>query len=153
MRKSTADMLAGAAFLAVALAFWVQLDAEEGISRIFPLGLITFITVGGIWFIAKGFWRRTREGLGDANASRTGWKRVGIITAASVTYALLVPTLGFFASTGSFLFVTLFVLSNQELSLSSRGLRALLFAVLFCLAIWAGFVKMLNVPTPQGLLF
>lgn len=153
MRNSTADLFAGIAFLAVALSFRVQLDAEEGISRIFPLSLITFITVGGLWFIAKALWRRRREKNSDAPVCKTSWRRVGIIAILSVLYGLGIPTLGFFAATGTFLFAALFSLNTQTESLGRRALRALSFAVLFSLAIWVGFVKLLNVPTPEGLLF
>lgn len=153
MRKSTADLLAGVAFLAVALAFWVQLDAEEGISRIFPLSLIVFITLGGAWCIAKSLWRRTRERGGDSPTGGTSWKRVGSIAVLSVLYGLGIPTLGFFAATGTFLFAAFLALNSRQESLGRKALRALLFAALFSLSIWVGFVKLLNVPTPAGLLF
>ena len=146
MRKSTADVLAGVAFLAVALAFWVQLDAEEGISRIFPLSLIVFITLGGLW-------RRTREKDGNSPTGGTSWKRVGSIAVLSVLYGLGIPTLVFFAATGTFLFAAFLALNSRQESLGRKALRALLFAALFSLSIWVGFVKLLNVPTPAGLLF
>ena len=151
MPKSTADILAGLAFLAVAAMFWVQFAGGDGVSYIFPASLILFLALGGVWFVLKGLWRRTR-GEEAAAADKTGWRRVGIIAVLSLLYGLGIPTLGFFASTGLFLFVALYAL-NPQVPLGARVLRALVFAVVFSLAIWLGFVKMLNVPTPAGLLF
>ena len=61
MRKSSSDILAGLGFLAVALAFGVQYEGLTGVSRVFPESLITFIALGGIWFVGKGLWRRRSE--------------------------------------------------------------------------------------------
>ena len=153
MRKSTQDILSGIGFLVIAIAFWVQHDADEGVSRIYPLGLVLFITAGAVWFILKGFWMRFREkGEESSIRSKTGWKRVGIIIAFSLLYAVGIPTLGFFPSTFLFLFLSYLLLGEQQAGLGKRTVHGLLYAALFSFFIWFGFVWLLNVPVPQGIL-
>ena len=154
MRKSTADILAGVSFLVIAFIFLVQFDGEEGISRIFPLGLISFIALGGIWCVVKGIWRRkTEQPAASSSENKTGWKRVGIIAGLSILYGIAIPVLGFFTSTGIFLFTAFYALNTQISNVKIRAGRGLTFAILFSLAIWLSFVKLLNVPTPAGFLF
>lgn len=90
MRKSSSDILAGLGFLAVALAFGVQYEGLTGVSRVFPESLITFIALGGIWFVGKGLWRRRSE-RGKEGATpggeRTAWRRVAAITVFALCYA------------------------------------------------------------------
>ena len=108
MRKSSSDILAGLGFLAVALAFGVQYEGLTGVSRVFPESLITFIALGGIWFVGKGLWRRRSE-RGKEGATpggeRTAWRRVAAITVFALCYAVAITTVGFFVSTGAFLFL------------------------------------------------
>ncbi len=154
MRKSTADILAGISFLVIAFIFMVQFDGEEGISRIFPLALISFIALGGVWFVTKGIWRRKHESpVSSSSEHKTGWKRVGIIAGLSILYGIAIPVLGFFVSTGIFLFTAFYALNTQVSDVKVRVGRGLTFAVVFSFAIWLSFVKLLNVPTPAGFLF
>ncbi len=155
MRKSSSDIWAGLGFLAVSLAFGVQYDGLTGVSRVFPETLISFIALGGIWFVAKGLWRRRAERRESSGAEGevTAWRRVAAITGFALCYAVAITTVGFFVSTGAFLFLSFFFLDVSERDFGTKVFHGLLFSVVFSLLIWGGFVKLLNVPTPEGILF
>lgn len=155
MRKSSSDIWAGLGFLAVALAFGVQYEGLTGVSRVFPEILITFIGLGGLYFVGKGLWRRRAETTSapEAGGEPTAWRRVAAIAAFALLYAVAITTIGFFVSTGAFLFLAFFFLDASERDFGAKVLHGLLFSVVFSLLIWGGFVKLLSVPTPEGLLF
>lgn len=154
MRKSTSDIWAGLGFLAVALAFGVQYDSLVGVSRVFPETLISFIALGGIWFVGKGLWRRRSEDKkAGEEGEHTSWRRVAIITLFALCYAAAISTLGFFSSTGLFLFLAFLFLDASDRDFGTRIFHGLIFSIVFSLLIWVGFSKLLNVPTPEGLLF
>ena len=152
MSKSTAEILAGLGFILLALAFFVQLEATEGISRIFPIALITFISLGGLYCILKGLYLRAKS-KDSLNLKTVNWRRVGKIAALSLIYGLLIPILGFFAATWLFLFFGFILLHTGVERPKIIMLRAFCFAAILSSAIWVGFVWLLNVATPQGVLF
>lgn len=162
MRKCMMDIWAGVGFLALAAAFGVQLGDLSGVSRLFPQSLAIFVALGGAYFILKGGVALLRERAAAHKAAQDAeesgdaevvvWPRVGLISVMAVGYALVVKTLGFFASTSLFLFVAFMLLGDRSLALPKRVLFGLVFAAGFCFFIWAGFVKLLNVPTPVGIL-
>lgn len=155
MRKSSSDIFAGLGFLVVAFAFGMQYEGLTGVSRVFPEILITFIALGGIWFVGKGLWRRRseREKSAAPRGESTAWRRVAIITVLALGYAVTIPCVGFFVSTGVFLFLAFFFLDASERDFGTKVLHGVIFSVVFSLLIWVGFVKLLSVPTPEGFLF
>ncbi|WP_185702281.1 MULTISPECIES: tripartite tricarboxylate transporter TctB family protein [unclassified Desulfovibrio] len=153
MRKCCADLGAGAGFFALAAAFGVQLHELEGVSRVFPSALIVFVGIGGVYFLVKGGIGLLRERAAAAS-DKPDWPRIGLISALALGYALCLDWLGFFASTMLFLVMAYMILNEAKgVSLGRKAFSAVLFGGLFSIAVWACFVKLLNVPTPAGLLF
>ena len=155
MRKSSADLGAGLGVLAIGAAFGVQYEELVGVSRIFPEFLISFIVLGGLYFVAKGWWRRRTEcAESGIEEEAIAWKRIALISLLSVAYLFVLSYIGFFVGTVVFLLTSYLILGDHD----ARGwgkviLYGSLFAVLFSFIVWLGFVKLLNVPTPEGLFF
>lgn len=153
MRKCVTDIWAGVGFLALALAFGVQLSELSGVSRVFPQALSVFVGIGGVYFILKGGIVLLRQRATAHETQETvAWRRIGIISALAVAYAFIVKGLGFFASTFLFLFLAFMLLGDRKATAAKSVLFGVLFAGIFCLCIWVGFVQLLNVPTPTGIL-
>lgn len=148
------DLLAGLACIAIAAAFGLQYEGLSGVSAIFPEVLISLIGVGGLYFVIKGLVRRNRTVTGSADEEPVAWKGVVQITIAALIYAVLINVLGFYSATCLYIVpITLILSSREKSSLPARLLKAVLFALIFCLLIWLCFTKLLSVPTPVGLLF
>lgn len=156
MRKCVMDIWAGVGFLALAALFGVQLGDLTGVSRVYPEALSIFVALGGMYFVFKGGVVLLRERHAVREEADDGesiaWPRVGLISVMAMGYALIVKPLGFFASTSLFLFLSFMLLGDKALPLPKRVLYGLLFAGGFCFLIWGGFVQLLNVPTPVGIL-
>lgn len=106
--------------------------------------------------MGKGLWRRRSERgkrRRDARRRTHGWRRVAAITVFALCYAVAITTVGFFVSTGAFLFLAFFFLDTSERSFGTKVLHGMIFSVVFSLLIWGGFVRLLSVPTPEGFLF
>jgi hypothetical protein len=154
MRSGVMDLAAGVFSLLFAAAFYVQSDALKGIGRDYPLGLIVFIALGGLFLLAQGIRKRlSGRDTAPADAEPTAYGRVAVITAASVTYALLVPLLGFYTASMVFLFASAAVLNDAGQGWKKNVMAACALTVIMCLAVWLGFAALLRVPTPEGLLF
>ncbi len=174
MRKSLSDLLAGVGFLIIALAFFVQYGDLSGVSRVFPEALISFIGVGGVYFVLKGLWFMRREKAakprpaapsvtGDAsqkdcecaepNEDALNWTRVALVSGLAIVYLVLIGYLGFFVSSAAFLFAASLILGDRKHTMARRLGISLAYAFLFNLCVWLLFVKLLLVPTPEGLLF
>lgn len=153
MRKCCADLGAGAGFLVLAAAFGVQLHELEGVSRVFPSALVVFVGIGGVYFLIKGGIGLLRE-RAAAESDKPAWLRIGLISVLALGYALCLDWLGFFVSTMLFLVLAYMILNEAKgTSLARKACSAVLFGGIFSVAVWACFVKLLNVPTPAGLLF
>ena len=153
MRKSTADMGSGVGFLAIALGFWLQMDKDgDGVSFAFPALLIAIIAWGGIYYLAKGLLERRRE-CPEGGCQGEHWGNIFWVAFMAVVYALAIPVIGYWVSTGAFLAITYFVLVFRN----GNPLKALVHAVIFgggfSFLVWLGFVKLMSVPTPQGALW
>ena len=159
MRKCLSDTLAGAGFLSLAVVFGVQLGELSGVSRVFPQSLIIFVALGGVYFLIKGGIALCRERAQDNNEKTevghgeeaVAWRRIWLMSGLGILYAAALKPLGFFTATFLFLVMAVLALGDSGLSPARRVLVTLAFAGLFCLVIWIGFVKLLNVPTPEGL--
>ena len=152
MRKGSSDILAGLGFLVIAGAFGVQYDELEGVSRVFPEALISFISLGGLYFILKGCWRRRLERATESDEPVV-WSRVGVISVMAMAYLIVLTYIGFFVATAAFLFTSYMLLGDR-----SRGPVRLCalgagFSVVVTGLVWLGVVALLNVPVPEGLLF
>lgn len=155
MLKSTADIGAGLGFLAIAAAFGVQyagLDAE-GPSRIFPEILICLITWGGIYYTAKGLWERRKECPGGECPEGEDWRNIWWVSFMAILYAIGIPTLGYWWSTGVFLGVTYLGLVYKTGDIRKSFIKAVIFGAGFSFLVWIGFVLLMGVPTPEGVLW
>ncbi len=165
MRKSQQDFWAGILFLAISGAFFVQYDTLTGVSRVFPELLISFIGLGGVYFVIKGIWGELQHKKGLAPApqedaghggaeedEKVSWARIGKISLLSIVLVFAVEYIGFFVSTFVFLAVAYLALGSKE-GKYSIYVRAILFALPFTAGVWLLFVKLLAVPTPAGILF
>ena len=157
MCNSNRDILCGLCFLAISAIFALQIHELEDVTLVFPAALLTVIALGGVWFVGKGIYLKRRDNSSCAKESVTkesvAWKKVGIIAAIALIYAVLVSVLGFFCSTAAFIFCTSMILGDKSKSIGHLTKVSTLYSLIFCLLIWLSFVKLLNVPTPAGIFF
>lgn len=151
MRKSLTDILCGTAFLAISAAFGCQYQGLAGVSRIFPESLIFLISAGGLWFVGKGLYERRGE---SATApEKVAWKKVGRIAASATVYAAVIRYPGFFQQHRAVHLVRRLLLGDKSRGLGRLAVVGLVYGFLFSLVVWFSFTKLLNVPTPSGVLF
>ncbi len=150
MYQHTKDIYAGLSFLIVALLFGSQLEGLYGVSLVFPQALIIFLAIGGLYLVIKGIVKR-KESTRDGEAVAVG--RVVVISVLSTAYILLIPVIGFFVTSATFLFVSAYIFRERGHSLVRDLLISTGFTAIFCLFVWGCFVKLLNVPTPEGMFF
>jgi hypothetical protein len=154
MPSGVVDLAAGIFSLLFAAAFYVQISELKGVGRDYPLGLIIFITLGGLYLLIQGIRKRlSGRDTPPADAEPAAYGRVAIITAASVAYVLLVSLLGFYVASVAFLCASAMVLDDAGWGWKKSALAACMLTVIMCLAVWLGFTKLLYVPTPEGLFF
>ena len=80
------------------------------------------------------------------------WSRIGIISVLAVLLVFTLEYIGFFVSSTVFILIA-YLLLGEKSSQRSLVTRAFIFAVPFIFLVWVLFVKLLNVPTPTGILF
>ena len=152
MCNSNRDILCGLCFLAISAIFALQMHELEDVTLVFPAALLTVIALGGVWFVGKGIYLKRRDNSSCATES-VAWKKVAIIAAVALIYAVLLSVLGFFCSTAAFIFCTSMILGDKSKSIGHLAKVSTLYSLIFCLLIWLSFVKLLNVPTPAGIFF
>ena len=154
MRSSVIDLAAGVFSLLCATAFYTQIDGLKGVGRDYPLGLIIFISLGGLFLLGLGIYKRLSgcDAI-PADADPVAYRRVAIITAASIVYVLLMSLLGFYTASILFLFGSAMALSDAGWGWQKSAMAACALTVIMCLAVWIVFSRLLFVPTPEGLLF
>ena len=153
MRSSIADIASGAFVFVVAAIFYYQSGELEGISLLFPQLLIGFMTIGGIYLMAKGFLTQKKGQDRVINDEPVSIKRVVIISLGSIAYALVTPLLGFYPATVAFLFGMGVVLNDATTSTRQSAVKAAILTVIVTFAVWVGFALLLSVPTPQSIFF
>ena len=127
-----------------------------GVARDYPIGLIIFTSLGGLFLLALGI--RKRLSGSDSipeNAEPTAYGRVAVILAASVAYAFLIYLVGFYLASAAFLFGSAMALSDVDAAGGRKKLviASCIFTAVMCISVWLVFSKLLYVPTPEGLLF
>lgn len=152
MCRSNRDILCGLCFLIISAIFALQMHELEDVTRVFPEALLTVIALGGVWFVGKGIYLKRRDNSSCENES-VAWKKVAIITAIALIYAVLLSVLGFFISTAAFIFCTSMILGDKNKSIGHLAKVSTLYSLIFCILLWLSFVKLLNVPTPTGIFF
>jgi len=153
MRSSIADITSGAFVFLVAAVFYYQSGELEGISLLFPQLLIGFMTIGGIYLMAKGFLTQKQGRDKVINDEPVSVKRVVSISAGSIAYALFTPLLGFYPATVIFLFGMAMVLNDAGVSTRKSAMMAAILTIVVTFAVWAGFALLLSVPTPASIFF
>ena len=137
--KLTQDRVAGVILLLICTALFYEGWHYPADSRIFPLGLLTFLMAGAIVMIARP---------GQAPKGKGGDpKKVLLTTLLCVGYVALVEVVGFFIATP--LFMTTFM--------AMLGLRKPLVYIAAIASVNLGlyllFVWQWKVPMPTGILF
>jgi len=151
MRSSTTDLAAAAFSLVFAVIFYAQSAKLTSVSRLYPMCLIAFISAGGLFLLALGFYKR-RQSEALSEEEPVSLRRVGIICATSATYAVLVNLLGFYSASAIFLLGSAMLLHDAG-GWKKSVLAGCMLTVIMCIAVWACFGLLLRVPTPEGLLF
>lgn len=153
MLKCTADIGSGLGFLAIAAAFFLQRDDSTGVSRAFPLLLMGIIAWGGVYYLIKGLLEYRKECPGGECPEGEHWGNIFWVAFMAVSYAVAIPLLGYWISTGIFLAVTYMGLVFKNSNPAKMLLSAVLFGGGFSFLVWLGFVKLMSVPTPEGALW
>lgn len=153
MLKSTADIGSGVGFLAIAAAFFFQYNDAEGVSRIFPETLISIIALGGVWYLGKGIYERRMECPGNECPEGEHWGNIFWVSFMALMYAAAIPILGYWWSTGLFLAITYLGLVYRNGNIWKSLLFSVIFGSGFSFLVWLGFVKLMSVPTPEGVLW
>ena len=151
MRKSTADISASLAVLAITAVFCTQICELDGITLYFPRLLLIFMGGGGLILLVKGIVGHMRNKPTSGEGEPVSIKRIGLITVCSLAYVLVIPILGFYPTTGLFLFGTALLLRDASDTRTALKAAAML-TVILGVSVWAGFSLLLGVPTPEGLL-
>ena len=172
MRSSTTDIAAGAFALFSVAIFYAQITPLRGLARDYPIGLLVFISLGGLYLLGKGIYKRcsgheqapggTPLSCGEGAAlpcskepggeETVAYGRVAVILVLSLAYVYLMTLVGFYIASVIFLFASAMILSDVK---DSGGWLKLAFATaiftaVMCISVWIVFVKFLYVPTPVG---
>ena len=152
MRSSTKDISAAVFCLVIVVAFYAQSGELEGISLYFPRMLLVFLTVGSLVLLGMGI-SKSRKEQREEDDEPVSWPRVALISAGSIAYVAVIPLLGFYPASILFLFIMAWLLRERSASARKTLIAAALFTAVLCFAVWGGFTWLLNVPTPESILF
>lgn len=137
--KLSQDRVAGVILLLICTGLFYEGWRYPAESRLFPLGLLTFLMIGAIVMIV----RPAQASKGERGEP----KKILLTTLLCIAYVALVEILGFFVST--VLFMTVFM--------AMLGLRKPLIYIAAIVGVNLGlyllFVWQLKVPIPIGILF
>lgn len=144
-----ADLYAALCFVATALIFFVAGRHLEGPGSVFPLGLQVFLAGGGLLLLLRAARHKFAAFTDDFHASLP---RVWAMLCATLLYIALINVFGFFSMSFLFMALTAGYFGDQTKSRIARFGVGLLAAAIVCVSVWACFVLLLQVPTPEGLL-
>lgn len=147
MSRRSIDLAAGLAVLAFAGMFHIQSGELDGVSLLFPRGLIVFLVCGGVYLLVKSF----RTQASDTESEPTNPLRIIIVSISSILYVLFITILGFYPATAAFLFATAMILADADGGWRRRIMASALFSGVMCCFIWLVFARLLSVPTPAGI--
>lgn len=152
MRDSTKDILAAVTTLAIAAAFYFQTGELDGISLYFPRILLIFLTAGSVVLLINAL-RKMRTEQKESGDEPVSLSRVALISVGSVAYVVVIPLLGFYPASLLFLVVMGLLLRDKPAGMKKALLATALFTFVLCFCVWGGFSWLLNVPTPESILF
>jgi len=148
------DFLAVFFTMLVIAAFAAQTSELDELSFLFPLCLLVFLTAGSVLLFGRGFRRMKRWGLfPDEGGERPQARKVIVMAAGALLYALAIMPLGFYPATALFLFGMSYYQNSAAPSRLNRLGMALVVTGLLCALVWFGFTYLLSVPTPASILF
>lgn len=147
-----ADICSGIIMAGVAALFGSQLYELNGIGLMFPEALVFIIGVGGIYLIGTGLWKYKKQYKHEPFETASV-KRIVIIVAGSIMYAVLIPLLGFYPISALFLFAMTMCLQDEGVSMKRTAINGAILSVVLCIAIYISFTILLNVPTPPVIEF
>jgi len=143
-----ADICSGLMLLGLAALFGSQLYELSGLGRMFPEALIIIIGVGGFYLFVKGLWKyKTKYRYEPFETASV--KRIVIIVAGSIVYAILTPVLGFYVTSALFLFGMTLCLPDEGVPMKRTAINGVVLSLVMCISIYVFFTILLNVPTPS----
>lgn len=145
-----ADLYAALCFIVAAGVFFVEGRHMEGPGSIFPLGLQVFLAGGGLILLLRAARHKFVAFKDDFRASLP---RVCVMLIATLVYISLINVFGFFSMSFLFMALTAGYFGDKAKSPLTRFGVGLLAAAIVCTSVWACFVLLLQVPTPEGLLW
>lgn len=137
--KLSQDRIAGVILLLICTGLFYEGWSYPADSRLFPLGLLTFLMIGAIVMIVRPA-RASKEEQGNP-------KKVFLTTLLCVAYVALVEVLGFFVATALFMAVFMAMLGLK------KPIVYIAAIVGVNLGLYLLFVWQLKVPMPPGILF
>lgn len=156
MPKYLQDVFAGIVFICISLAFGLQYKQLGGVSRIFPEALISLISLGGIYYLIKGYVRyriQKKDGTQDTEKEPFLFTRLVYILLSAFILIFLIEYIGFYCASFLFLLVSCVLLANKKTDTAKTIRNGFIFSFCFMAAVWFLFHYILLVPTPAGLLF
>lgn len=141
--RAEKDFAAGALYLLLAIGFlWFGRDYKMGAASRMGPGYFP-LTLG--WILAGfGVVSMVRSFFSDGPAiGGIAWKKLAIITAAILAFALLLPKFGLIFALPALVVISAFASEQSEYDL--KALLALIGLTVFCIIV---FVKGLGVPMP-----
>lgn len=145
-----ADLYAALCFIVTAGIFFIEGRDMEGPGSIFPLGLQIFLAGGGLILLLRAARHKFAPFKDDFIASLP---RVWVMLGASLAYIALINVFGFFPMSFLFMALTASYFGDKDKSPLMRFGVGLLAAAVVCFSVWACFVLLLQVPTPEGILW
>jgi len=137
--KIDRDRIAGVILLLICTGLFYEGWRYPADSRLFPLGLLTFLMIGAIVMIV-----RPARGLKEEGGNP---KKVLLTTLLCVAYVALVEVIGFFIATAAFMLVFMAMMRI------TKPLVYVAAIVSVNLGLYLLFVWQLKVPMPIGILF
>lgn len=151
-RPDRAGTFAGVVF--ILLGGWMLHESGEmsDLGSVFPRTIAVAMIVFSVILIATNLLRQSAGGRTEPAAAERSRPRAVLTIAVMLGWVLIMPVLGFFATSIIAFFILLFTAANEAFTL-----RRLALYTLVALALLGGFhiifVHLLLIPLPTGILF